>query len=1794
MALNLNVNFSARANFGRVGAELNKMAASIRNAQGQVAQSIKAQGAAAAASQRQFAQMNNAGRSFNEQMVTMRGSTDQLANSIRKGDVNFRQLGQALRNNQQITKQQVALQRGWVQSTTTLNNGMQEVAFRTQNLDTVQAGLIKRIGTGAAAFQGYSNRLINMGKNMQWAGRQIMVGLAVPLGFFAVAAVKAAEEYDRAMTRVLKVTTFAAAEGTAAFEREVEALRRQVTEMGRLGTQMGFTSTKTAEAAAEFAQMGYQGQQLDKLTAAAQQLAFTSGTELTDAIELTRITAMAFDRDLDDLTTTFAKLNMIENNTSLSLDDMAQSMPIVAAVAHGLGVEIEEVGGLLAMMSDAGISAREGATALRTGLIRIVQEASDPAIEAFQTINLNLEEMQARNKGDTLAFLDELGTHLQNLEGDAPAMADFTAAIGKLVGTRQASRFMTFLQEIPNRTREGTAGFRAWIGATTDASEALRVYNFEYRQMAESQAGQADILRAELSTLMQQLGEPLLEIANTLRRFAISALEWFGNLSEGWQKFIKNGLAAVAVVGPLLMLGGILQNLIGQFMKTGAAITVWATRTKFLTTEQAALDAMLIKNKLTIDQYNLAMARKAALERQSAAGAAAAGVGGRHNVRNELGQFAKAPVAPVAVGTRMGLGGIASTAVGVGAVTALISDVTQGTFEWHKAIMQVGIAAMGLSPLFKKIVANFALAQTSATGLIGVLAKLRIAFTTALGPLGLVVAAVAAIAAAAWKWNKNQKEAYEALPTAADDAERLAKNLGLAWNQGGDLDENLKSVEARMMEMRKENAHIAQDIKNATSDFDKQQIIYDLGMQMVWAGNDPEEVARQLKVWAKEMRLDIDVELITPDLFSEDEHIRKQAENFGEELGHSFNNAFETSGLQGIERTIVERQAGWVQKLISTGDVNYIRDAGVAIRESFLAILNDPLGDLASKNEALKHFVNEMERAGIIMADMPNFTSTDEMQEYVNALLTSGNLISSISEQTHLNTSEHTALIRGLLNQQRQSIEQMIEAQRALVASLQTEAAANPLQSVGLLVEAAVASRKLKTLEEELGIVNDKQKELDDGAEEGFGGMADEIDKASGAISALRSAISNVQSNVVQMAMEELETRHRNAEDAMSRHAEKVKDAQREELDNLKDTQEEAVEAVEDRYDKQIDALKSVEEKENELERQRQHNFRLQKMRDDYLNQKAQGSLSIAAALARGDVDEAASINQDMRAATTDYNRTVEEEQAKFAEETRKNQRDAVVDSLEEQKEAAVEALKVEQEAQVELLEHTHKVREEQLDAAKDAAKRQNDIVRRQFQYQLDQWKKVTPRTEAEYRTHLNELGAIMGRFGGNLERVGSDYQDIFGHSIHEGFKVGTTDAINALTEDRRWEDAGQVISKRIIAGLLGEEYTPMEIGTADSWERQRRTRTRGERSRTGGGQQRFHSGGEANRSTSGAGLKPGELSAVLQTGEFVVDRDTVDKFGPEFFRGLQRFHEGGLVDHLGDLVPLQAMAHTLGAVLGGRPVEETGNLGAAVYELISKQDFSYDPPGGGGALSGSAIPVGSTMTHSNLRSPDADSTWRRWAARGGRRDWTFGMDSAVVRIVSSVLAAIPGGQRITSAYRPGATVAGTNRPSKHASGRAVDIGVLARRDGGSLESERMGDSIAATFDKTPGVRQVLWKTMTGGNHFNHVHVGFHQGGLAGVDKPSFTIPALKAGADVNFDNTLANLHRGERVLTAPLTEKLDAGLSRLANGSGTVYDVDVVIQGNASAADGDAIANAVLKKLQQTENRQGRSRRIG
>jgi len=148
------------------------------------------------------------------------------------------------------------------------------------------------------------------------------------------------------------------------------------------------------------------------------------------------------------------------------------------------------------------------------------------------------------------------------------------------------------------------------------------------------------------------------------------------------------------------------------------------------------------------------------------------------------------------------------------------------------------------------------------------------------------------------------------------------------------------------------------------------------------------------------------------------------------------------------------------------------------------------------------------------------------------------------------------------------------------------------------------------------------------------------------------------------------------------------------------------------------------------------------------------------------------------------------------------------------------------------------------------------------------------------------------------------------------------------------------------------------------------------------------------------------------------------------------------------------------------------------------------------------------TLKPTMWRLPKKSQMKRGKMVAAGADPYTDGTDQDVIRLGEAMSMWVGQPLEISSANRPD-----QGYDSDHLYGSALDVPVLAVSEGGTAESEAYGDRVAAaavmaaggTKEQAAGIRQgidqtvtspngarvqVLWKTSTGGNHFNHVHVG--------------------------------------------------------------------------------------------------------
>ncbi len=239
-----------------------------------------------------------------------------------------------------------------------------------------------------------STKLLNFGKNTQWAGRQLMVGFTVPLMLFGTQAIRVFKEIETETIKFKKVygDIFTDPGQTDLALKNIRALADEY-------TKYGLKVSETIKMAAEAAAAGNSGKQLEEIVNQTNKLAVLGGVTQEKALETTIALQNAFKIDSKNLGQTINFLNAVENQTVVALEDLTEAIPRVAPVVQQLGGDVKDLAFFMAAMQEGGISAAQGANALKSGLGSLINP-SKKAAQAAADVGVNIKGIVEANQGN--------------------------------------------------------------------------------------------------------------------------------------------------------------------------------------------------------------------------------------------------------------------------------------------------------------------------------------------------------------------------------------------------------------------------------------------------------------------------------------------------------------------------------------------------------------------------------------------------------------------------------------------------------------------------------------------------------------------------------------------------------------------------------------------------------------------------------------------------------------------------------------------------------------------------------------------------------------------------------------------------------------------------------------------------------------------------------------------------------------------------------------------------------------------------------------------------------------------------------------------------------------------------------------------------------------------------------------------------------------------------------------------------------------------------------------------------
>ena len=567
----INLNIVATGDFSQVNRQLDQLRATVAQ--------INARGAGIGISSRDLESVNRAVASydsllhstgaFSRQMVNVQDQTARFGRELESGKLKLSQYfgiwskgsNESSRSLRELARQQLALENSVVRTDTSkIGKAYVDVPRLMQDAGRGTALARKQQELYNLALYKGGDALINWGKNTQWAGRQLMVGLTIPTVMFGQKAAQAFKEFDQQMTRMIKVYGDGINTTTSA---QLEAIRGQVTSLAQdLAGRWGVAMKDTAAMASDLAATGLTGVKLLKATEEATRLATLGEIDRQDAMKATVALQTTFGLSSKELAKSVDFLNATENATSTSLQDLVEAIPRAGTVVKQLGGDYRELTVMMVSMREAGVASGESANAIKSALGALINPTAKTR-EQFQKFGIDLKNVRDAAGGDPVKMFASLGNELNKLDKISKARL-----IETLFGKYQFARVSAL---IDNLGRKGSQTQKVFELMGASAGQLAQNAQSELDRMAQSPSGKFQRALEGFQAKLLPVGEKFLNVATQI-------LEAFGKVFDflekhpALQNFVTNIAGLVALVGPVIMLTGVFGNFLGYLVKAFATM----------------------------------------------------------------------------------------------------------------------------------------------------------------------------------------------------------------------------------------------------------------------------------------------------------------------------------------------------------------------------------------------------------------------------------------------------------------------------------------------------------------------------------------------------------------------------------------------------------------------------------------------------------------------------------------------------------------------------------------------------------------------------------------------------------------------------------------------------------------------------------------------------------------------------------------------------------------------------------------------------------------------------------------------------------------------------------------------------------------------------------------------------------------------------------------------------------------------------------------------------------------------
>lgn len=431
---------------------------------------------------------------------------------------------------------------------------------RIKALESRIAGLESRLVSASRVEGPGSGRqlsaLTKYGNQLQWTGRQLQYNFTLPIAIAGAAAAKFALDNEQAFTRVAKVYGDAGmAAGT--MQNELNALKKAFV---ALSNHYGVHQKEVLNIAADWAAAGASGVALARGVEQTLRVMVLGEMDAAKATEALIAIQAQYNLSSSELIDTIAKLNIVENQTGISLQGLVEGFSRAAGVAREAGVDVDHLAAMLAALTPTAGSAAQAGNALKTILSRL-ESPTGEARDVLQAMGFAVDDVSWKSANGAQK-IEMLAKKFVTLDDAQKGVVSST-----LASRYQINKFNALMDSVyksVDNNAKTTGYYGRALDATANRAYYLKQAETELNKVLESNPQKLKQIWVILENAMADVVQPLIPLILMAATTIKNMVEAFRGLPPEVQKFITTGLVLLALFGPLIRYIGATMTLVGE------------------------------------------------------------------------------------------------------------------------------------------------------------------------------------------------------------------------------------------------------------------------------------------------------------------------------------------------------------------------------------------------------------------------------------------------------------------------------------------------------------------------------------------------------------------------------------------------------------------------------------------------------------------------------------------------------------------------------------------------------------------------------------------------------------------------------------------------------------------------------------------------------------------------------------------------------------------------------------------------------------------------------------------------------------------------------------------------------------------------------------------------------------------------------------------------------------------------------------------------------------------------------